>query len=209
MWLLNALEDVLSSQGKVALLRVLAHSTVPLNGREIARRAQRDPGYTSRTLRELAASGVVVQRDQGRVKTYELADPGLELVGQLRELFTAEERRYAEVVSALSDSLPGVLAVILFGSEARGEAQPGSDTDLLVVVERKTSALESRLRTACLQIAEQHGLALSWHVADLKDLRRWDKTGHELWRSILRDGVKLSGQSLETLRREWLHGKAS
>ena len=160
-------------------------------------------------LRQLAASGVLAARDHGRAKTYELADPDSELIKQLRELFAAERHRYRSVLGELGGSVPGVLSVVLFGSEARNEAKPGSDTDLLIVVEKRNDEREHRTRDVCLAAAERHSLSLSWHVADLDDLREWEKTGHDLWRNITREGVRLSGDSLEGLRRKWQRGRSS
>jgi hypothetical protein len=40
MWLNEPLDDVLSSRGKVAVLRVLSSTTVPLNGREAVEKSR-------------------------------------------------------------------------------------------------------------------------------------------------------------------------
>lgn len=44
VWLNQPLSDILSTKSKVAVLRVLSETPVPLNGREIARRAGLVPG---------------------------------------------------------------------------------------------------------------------------------------------------------------------
>ena len=209
MWLRHPLDDVLSSRVKVAVLRVLALASVPLSGREISRRANTDPGYTSRVLRELAASGLAARRDQGRVNTYELTGEGNELLTRLKELFAAEHKRYSQAVRNLSEEIPDTISIILFGSEARGKAKPGSDTDILIVVELRTEDLEDRISETCLALTGQHLLALSWHVADLDDLREWEENDSPFWREILRDGIKLSGSSIGSLRRRWQAGGTS
>lgn len=209
MWLRNPLDDILSSRAKVAALRVVCASSVPLSGREIARRAHIDPGHASRVLRELAASGVLLSRDMGRVAAYELDHLDSPLAQRVRALFAGEKERYHEIVDELKTTVPGVLSVVLFGSEARGEAKPSSDTDLLIVVERKTEQIDAMISEACLRISERHVLALSWHIADLADLQRWEKAGNPFWREVLADGVRLTGQSLEGLQREWQRGKTA
>jgi predicted nucleotidyltransferase len=158
-------------------------------------------GHVSRLLRDLAASGILRSREHGRVRSYELADRDSPLVAELRQLFDAETRRYERALTRLTEGVPGVLSVILFGSEARGEARPGSDTDLLVVVERKTDEVEAEVRDACLGLAQDYNLALSWHVADISDIRRWRDTGHEFWGNIITDAVLLQGRSLGALMR--------
>lgn len=208
MWLRNPLDDILSSQAKIGILRVLCSASGPLNGREVSRRAGWDPGHTSRVLRELAASGVVIGREQGRVTTYEVGTDDVPLIRDLRALFRAEAARYDRIIETLTRAVPEALSIILFGSEARHQAKAGSDTDLLIVVSAKSERLEERISDTCLQLAREHTLALSWHVADLADLREWEETGHELWQNIVTDGISLRGKSVDRLRRQWQHGKA-
>lgn len=209
MWLVKSLDDVLSSGVKVKILRVLALSRVPLNGREISRQAGTDPGYTSRVLAELAASGIVDRRDQGRVYTYQLSDDRIELVDRLVELFRAEDRRLRDFVDDLVLTLPEAISVILYGSEARGEAHAGSDTDLLIVVEEKTDALDDRITDVCLALAHKHSLALSWHLVDLDLMREWDEQDNDFWRNVQQDGIRLHGEPVRRLRQLWTTGKAS
>jgi|LSQX01.2.fsa_nt_gb DNA-binding transcriptional ArsR family regulator len=106
MWLRNPLDDILSSRAKVSLLRVLMRSPSPLNGREIGRRAGIDSGHASRQLRELALSGVLRSRDQGRVVTYEIGDDASGLVANLRNLFDSEGERYRDSVGRLTELVP-------------------------------------------------------------------------------------------------------
>jgi predicted nucleotidyltransferase len=207
MWLRNPLDDLLSSHAKVAALRTICLSTVPLNGREIARRAGISSGMASRVLGELVASGAVVSRDQGRANTYELGGSDVALVKALCDLFSLEEQRRQQVVDELVRGVPGVLSLVLFGSEARSEARPGSDTDLLIVVEDKAAA-EATLSANALRIASSQLLALSWHLCDREDLGDWDQNENPLWHDLLTDGVCLRGTPLERLRRQWQRGKA-
>ncbi len=209
MWLRNPLDSVLASRSRVGILRVLATSAAPLSGREIGRRAAVAPGHVSRALRDLVAAGIVRGHDHGRVKTYELADDDSELVAGVRRLFATERQRRQTVLDELMASTPDLLTIVLFGSEARAEATPASDTDLLLVVKHRTEPLEARLRDVCLRLAEAHSLALSWHIADLNDLRQWDTEGHELWLNILREGLRLRGTPLEELRRVWQPGRTT
>ncbi len=209
MWLVRPLDDLLSSKAKVAILRVICHANAPLSGREIARRAGVWSSAASKALGELTASGILSCRDHGRAKTYELESTDIPLVGHLRDLFMAEADRYRGFVAEVVHETPEALTVFLFGSEARSQAKPGSDTDVLIVVERKDETLEQRILDRCLDVAMRHGIALSWHVADLQDLREWEATGNAFWRNVTRDGIRLHGSSLEALRRQWQPGKAS
>jgi predicted nucleotidyltransferase len=200
MWLRAPLEDILSSRAKIAVLRVLCTSRVPLHGREVARRAGVGTGHVSRILRELVNSGVICATDQGRAMTYELSRPCPPLVQQLVALFNAESVRQERAVKQLESAVPGLVSLVLFGSEARGEAAAGSDTDLLLVVRERSERTDDVIRDKCLQLAQEEGLALSWHVADLDDLRAWEQAGGELWTRILAEGQALSGKPLWRLR---------
>ena len=209
VWLRNPLDDILSSHAKVSLLRVVMRSPSPLSGREIARRAGIDPGHASRQLRELALSGVLRSRDQGRVVTYEVGDDASGLVASLRDLFEAEGRRYRDSVQGLADQVPEAVSIVLFGSEARLEARPGRDTDLLFVVPEHTDAVEERVRDACLDLADRYSLALSWLVMSVDELEELEKTSNEFWANVLREGTRIHGKALETLQRSWQRGKTT
>jgi predicted nucleotidyltransferase len=65
----------------------------------------------------------VVKRSYGSVKVFWL-DSGEAL------------RRLRQAAGSLLDARPEVLAVYLFGSLAEGRAVPGSDADILIVVDR-------------------------------------------------------------------------
>ena len=54
-------------------------------------------------------------------------------------------------------------AVVLFGSHARGDAEPGSDVDLLVVLRGDVSATaeESRLSGALAELSLRHDIVVS------------------------------------------------
>lgn len=103
----------------------------------------------------------------------------------------------------LLSEMPEVLSIVLFGSEARGEARPDSDTDLLLFVETKNENLDRRISDACHEYSSQQGLHTSWVVVDLADLKEWEETDHEFWRNIRREGIVLRGMSVNGLRRRF------
>ncbi len=209
MWLRRPLDDILSSAAKVAVLRVVLRVRTPLSGREIARRAGvgYSPAYNA--LQALVASGVLAKQDHGRATAYSLVDPQSPLISGLTDLFDREDRRTNEAASALASGIPHARAIILFGSEARGQARPGSDTDILIVVDSANEATEGRVRDACLALAAVHGLALSWHVVGLDQVREWDEAGEQFWQSVVQDGIWLQGDSLEAMRLKWRLGRTT
>ncbi len=207
MWLQNPLDDILSSKAKVSVLRVVCGVRAPLSGREIARRARISSGNASRVLGELTRSGVLLAREYGRVTTYELRDPDTPFVQQLRDLYLLEAKRRGRAIRELVSGVPAVVSVVLFGSEARGEAQPGSDTDLLIVVERKVRGIHHKVLDRAMGVANKHGVALSPYIVSLPELRRWERASHPLWRNIQADGVLMHGTSLQGLKLRCRRGK--
>jgi len=206
MWLRDPLTDILSSPAKVALLRVLCEVPGPLSGREAIRRARVSYGPGWKALQSLAASGALSVKQYGRVKTYELRDRELPLMRRLRGLFAEEKRRQRQVARQLAERIPKTEAIVPFGSEARGEARAGSDTDLLIVVTARKGTVEARVREACLEIAGRHDLALSWHLTDPDEVRKWEAGRSGLWHGVLRDGLTIYGRGLETLTERWRTG---
>lgn len=87
-----------------------------------------------------------------------------------------------ELVEALQQRLPDLLAVYLFGSRARDEARPDSDLDLAVLVAGK-------LQPVALWELAQTLAALTGYDVDLVDLRSASTvmqyqiitTGNRLW----------------------------
>ena len=201
MWLRRPLQDILSAGAKVAVLRVLFASPAPFSVREIARRAGIAPGHASRVLADLAASSILTARDHGSAVTYEICDVQTPLVEALRALFRAEADRYTAVIDQLYGVSADILSIILYGSEARGDARPGSDADLLVVVEMDTADIRDALLDRCVELSMQHLTAISWLLADLAKVAEWEETNHALWVNIKNEGRSLAGKRIEELIR--------
>lgn len=137
------------------VLAVLAGTTRPLTGREIARLLGR-PSHSGvlDTLSRLAEHGLVDREEAGRAFLFtlnreHLAAPAVELLAHLR----------AELLKRLRDTISSwdiaPVHVSLFGSAARGEGDTSSDIDLFVVRPKKVDGEDPRWREQLDLLARQ------------------------------------------------------
>ena len=137
--------------GSEARARLLAHFVVHPDGRDHVRALERHTGLGKRSLQaeleRLEAMDLVHREVDGRRVIYRRN-------GQNRQ-WRAIESLVAEYAPGLvlRDALtgvPGIDAAFIFGSQARGDARPDSDIDLLILGERIDDA---ELGAALLQTA--------------------------------------------------------
>jgi predicted transcriptional regulator len=122
----------ISSGVDADVLVVLAGSTKPRSGRELARRAGRSNTGVQHVLDRLVEHGLVNREEVGRTFLYELNRDHL-LAPTVEQMAGAR----AELVRRLRDAINGweipPVHASLFGSAARGDGDASSDIDLLVV----------------------------------------------------------------------------
>ncbi len=110
-------------------------------------------------------------------------------VGPLTE---AERQTIVEFVRGLRDRFDGqVRAVILFGSRARGEAEPESDMDVLVVMSSVDLAISKWVRHLAVEVWLKHGVYVSTRVWSRDHWRRLEELQTLLYQNIRRDGIDL------------------
>ena len=79
--------------------------------------------------------------------------------------------------------------LLLFGSRARGDAQDGSDYDMLVVVDYRTSELRAVILEIESQLMERYGALVA---TVLRSETEWQQLqGFPLARNIAREGAPL------------------
>ena len=101
----NPLNELLGTQARVRLLRVLANE---VDGSLTAPNAAEHAGLTipgaHKALKRLVQSGFVVRVGGGRKHQYELCRSD-KLVSAIAELFQSEKKRYEDLLSAIKDKL--------------------------------------------------------------------------------------------------------
>jgi len=119
-----------------------------LHLRAIARLVGASAGTTARELTRLETAGLVSSEIEGRQRYYEARSPSpVTRTGRIGDALAAYDRSVETVLGSILRRLVEAYqpeAVYLFGSRARGRADPDSDYDLLVVV--PADAPEARQR---------------------------------------------------------------
>ena len=102
--------------------------------------------------------------------------------------------QYDPVVQEFATTLrqrlgPHLRQILLFGSRARGDAQDGSDYDMLVVVEHRTPELRAIILEVESQLMERYGALVA---TVLRSEAEWQQAqGLPLAKNIAREGASL------------------
>lgn len=186
-------------------LRVLARTTRPLTGREVARlSAAGSQSSIQRALRRLARNGLVDAQEAGRALLYTLnrehvaVGPALALLGLHEELL----RRISNAVAGW-EIAPVHLSV--FGSTARSDGDEGSDVDLFVVRPDAADEDDPRWRA---QVDELQDRVRRWsgNVAAVsevseRELRRLRRERPPIVSALTNEAITLLGPEAATLLR--------
>ena len=190
------LTQLLAGGGHVRVLRVLMSYGAPLSVAQVAA----DSGLTTRGVRlildSLVSQGMVQVLGQPRSQLYcvALVHP---LADALKALFEHERSRWESFQAALRQALASwreVRSAWLYGSVARGEDRPGSDVDILLVVEQSGLEASHRVRDAVQALGDQLGVHFSAVVLTPDELAAV-KPDDAWWADLKRDAKLLKGVS--------------
>jgi predicted nucleotidyltransferase len=84
-----------------------------------------------------------------------------------------------------------VVSVLVFGSRARGEAEPDSDMDLLVIMSDAGPEIRRAIRYLAVEVWLKYGIYLSTRVWSRAHWGKLEKLQTLLYRNICRDGISL------------------
>lgn len=114
---------------------LLLHPDSSYHVRELARLTGTSAGTLHKELTRLAQAGLLLRQAQGNQVRYQ-ANRACPVFPELAGLF----RKTIGLVDVLADALQplaaGISLAFVFGSMARGDEQPGSDVDLMVIGEQ-------------------------------------------------------------------------
>lgn len=126
--------ELLGGSGRYKALRCLYEQPERAFGtRELAALAGIDPANASRWLRRWSEVGLVERRMERGTPVFQASrDPSLAPLAQLLQQDTRTSRLLSHQVDKLGEK---VEAAAIFGSAARGESEPASDIDLLLLTD--------------------------------------------------------------------------
>jgi hypothetical protein len=188
-------------QGRI--LAVLAETTAQLNLRTIARLAGVSPAQASRVLPELVRLGLVERREAPPSALFALVDEHV-AARAVRALARAHDAVVAELRTLTDAIRPRPVSAIAFGSFARGEADAGSDLDIVLV--RPASITEDDEAWAASADAWRSavhrltGNSVQVLEVDETEAARRLRRPTGVWSDVIRDGVVVYGTGLDELR---------
>lgn len=194
----------ISSSVDADVLVVLAGSTNPRSGRELARRAGRSNTGVQHVLDRLVEHGLVNREEVGRTFLYELNRNHLlaPTVEQMAEARTELIRRLRETIDTWK--VPPVHAS-LFGSAARGDGDTSSDIDLLIVrpgdVDPESSAWRDQLDALASLVRRWTGNNAGIAEVSEGELPRLRKDRPPVVEEVTKDAVDLAGENTRKLLR--------
>jgi predicted nucleotidyltransferase len=184
------------------VLVVLAGSTKPRSGRELARRAGRSNTGVQHVLDRLVEHGLVSREEVGRTFLYELNRDHL-MAPTVEQMAGARAELVRRLRDAIDDwEVPPVHAS-LFGSAARGDGDASSDIDLLVV---RPADLDPEDATWREQLDELADSVRRWTgnnagIAEVSEseLPRLRKDRPPVVEEVSEDAVDLAGEATRKL----------
>jgi predicted nucleotidyltransferase len=150
--------------------------------REVVRRADCAIGTVRRELKGLVDCGIVVENRDGN-RTYYQANSQCPVYAELTGLI----RKTSGLADVLRTALAGlgdrVIVAFVYGSQARQEAGPTSDIDLMVIGEVGFAEVVSVLA----QAQDTLGREVNPTVYSPKEFARKSSSGHHFVQSVLKD----------------------
>ncbi|HEX8359596.1 MAG TPA: nucleotidyltransferase domain-containing protein [Longimicrobium sp.] len=209
--LFRTLDAILGTTTKVQMLRSLLPLDSPVTGREARRLAGvRSTVGAMTALNELTALGVLLRGGSPSTHQYRV-NRTHEMEPALRALFDAERRRTEVLKGILNEVLTqagvraSVRSVVLFGSQARQEARPDSDLDLLIIVDApdRVAEVERAVTDSATEIWNRLGLRAAGIVVPADRARERLEEGDSLMEAIRAEGRSLLGEPFNDAVEQW------
>jgi len=196
----NVLESIFGSSAKIRILRVLSVSPQPLSGRQVGELSRLSHRGAIQALESLVELGAVRQRKVGAAYQYSLSKGNAAVEMIIAPTLRAETALLDDLKRNITAQFSGkAVSLTLYGSLARGTGKRGCDIDLMAIArdERRKKELEDKAAANTPFFRERYNAVLSLHCYTLVELR--NKKNLPLLKSVIQDGVALSGKPLREL----------
>lgn len=185
------------------VLDVLAHTTRPLTGREIARLASRGSERGVRlVLHRLVAQGLVTAREAGSASLFVLNREHV-AAGIVEGLMRLRAELIERIRGEVEDWSSRPVHVSVFGSAARADGHMESDIDLLIVRPEDVAEDDPRWREQLYRLAERierwSGNHASLHEVSPKGLKAALRRGEPVIASLRDASIVLAGPEVADL----------
>lgn len=193
------LNQILGQLSKIKILRFLLKTNLAMNGREVAKAVGLSHVKCHTALKELAEQGIISMRKIGRSNVYEIQQDHLVVKDWLKPLFREEDRlknRLAGIILKRLAMKPD--SIILFGSVARGQDQPGSDIDLLFIMSNGTDLKKCarEVMDAAEEVTQLFGNQLSPLFMGRSNFLRKLKKGDRFAKEAAKTGEVIYGKTI-------------
>ena len=194
----HAIDSILGTRSRLAVLRVLHGVRVPLNASQIAVRTGLTRPAVASVLEDFASIGIVRRSSAGQANVHVLERDNVYVRRLIEPLFRAEERIPEDMLGDLRTAFEELAqSVVLFGSYARGDQDETSDVDI-VLVARDRPGKESLDRAADEYgpaFRARYGAALSPLVYEAREAAALWRAAPGLADSLQRDAIVVVGSA--------------
>jgi hypothetical protein len=187
------------AQGRI--LAACLRADEPLTMRALGRLAGVSPNQTTLVLDQLESLGLVRRQSAGRalLVSLETASPVVDALRLVADLRNQTLRLWRDRAHRLA---PAPVSLAVYGSWARGEAGPGSDVDVIVILpaslaENDEDEYREQIADWCEYAGRVAGLPVSPIVVAGSEAEEIDS---DLWSDIRRDAVVIAGIHPGTVR---------
>ena len=113
--------------------------------------------------------------------------------GSISHLTAPEHQAIEAFVTRLRRHFPErILQTILFGSKARGDSQPWSDIDILIIVNEEDWPLRQEINTLAARVSLEYDVLLGPRVIGQERWERMKRHRFGLYQNIVAEGIPLT-----------------